>query len=277
MFANENVPLQTSTMVTQSTVVSDAETLKDSDNIANSGIVFAFGKLHTQQPQDFALSENALFTLSSALYPLKFFLRQDCITNVACGDEHSVFISKSGRVFVIGKNNMGQLGLDMETTKVVTRPVCVKSLKSDRAYQVGCGAEHTLLAIYKPDGSRQVVAFGANGYCQLGIGRNAGEMCATPQVVLQNMEEDVLVLDGGRSHSAAVTSNHKLLVWGEAPEGQLGLGEQTLLAEFPVTVDPPVGYNGFLSISCGIYSLVFFNDLFYNISKCRILSFPFHF
>ncbi len=76
----------------------------------------------------------------------KFHVRDDPITEIACGDEHtgvvtgkknlnfsyiikyfyriSMFSLEKGRVFMFGSNNWGQLGLGHENN--VDRPSCIK-------------------------------------------------------------------------------------------------------------------------------------------------------
>ena len=59
-----------------------------------TGAVFTFGKSK--------FAENV---------PSKFWIRQDLIVELSCGDEHTAVVTKSGRLFMFGSNEWGQLGL----------------------------------------------------------------------------------------------------------------------------------------------------------------------
>ena len=84
------------------------------------------------------------------------------ITQVACGDMHSALITKSGHLYTVGSNNMGQLGIgDLPVQPSFSRqstssPCLVESLKSHRVEQVSCGRDFTI-AILRPN------AFDSNG------------------------------------------------------------------------------------------------------------------
>ena len=78
-----------------------------------TGAVFTFGKSK--------FAENV---------PSKFWIRQDLIVELSCGDEHTAVVTKSGRLFMFGSNEWGQLGLGHNRT--VHKPSCVKSLKVDK-------------------------------------------------------------------------------------------------------------------------------------------------
>ena len=59
-----------------------------------TGAVFTFGKSK--------FAENV---------PSKFWIREDLIVQLSCGDEHTAVVTKSGRLFMFGSNEWGQLGL----------------------------------------------------------------------------------------------------------------------------------------------------------------------
>lgn len=53
---------------------------------------------------------------------------------VACGGEHTLVISKQGRVFAWGRGNVGQTGLGSNDTTNV--PTCVQTLEGQHITQV---------------------------------------------------------------------------------------------------------------------------------------------
>ena len=78
-----------------------------------TGAVFTFGKSK--------FAENV---------PSKFWIRQDLIVELSCGDEHTAVVTSSGRMFTFGSNDYGQLGLGH--TMPVIKPSCVKAIKPDK-------------------------------------------------------------------------------------------------------------------------------------------------
>ncbi|KAL5010364.1 hypothetical protein ScPMuIL_012669 [Solemya velum] len=92
--------------------------VSDDSDIPETGAVFTFGKSK--------FAENL---------PNKFWVRNDRVCQVACGDEHTCLVAESGRVFTFGSNDWGQLGLG--TTNTANRPSCIKSLKHEKVTRGG--------------------------------------------------------------------------------------------------------------------------------------------
>ncbi|XP_041975943.1 X-linked retinitis pigmentosa GTPase regulator-like [Aricia agestis] len=172
------------------------------DDIPDTGAVFTFGKSH------FADNE-----------PSHFFIKNDPVVAVSCGDEHSAVICQNGRVFVFGANAWGQLGLGHRDE--VTRPSCVKWLKPHRALFVACGRAHTVFAT----DTNCVYSVGCNDEGQLGTGDL--EHRTVPQLVELEGEHRVAQVSAGSNHTALLTDEGRVFVCGSNTEGQLGLGEET--------------------------------------------------
>ncbi|KAF9408607.1 hypothetical protein HW555_011775 [Spodoptera exigua] len=173
------------------------------DDIPETGAVFTFGKSH------FADNE-----------PSHFFIKNDPIVAISCGDEHSAVICQNGRVFVFGGNAWGQLGLGHKDE--VTRPSCVKWLKPHRALFVACGRAHT---VFVTD-SNAIYTVGCNDEGQLGTGDL--EHHTVPQFVeLEGETGPIKQVSAGSNHTAILTDDGRVFVCGSNTEGQLGLGEDT--------------------------------------------------
>ncbi|CAB3243481.1 unnamed protein product [Arctia plantaginis] len=173
------------------------------DDIPDTGAVFTFGKSH------FAENE-----------PSHFFIKNDPIVAISCGDEHSAVICQNGRVFVFGGNAWGQLGLGHKDE--VTRPSCVKWLKPHRALFVACGRAHT---VFVTD-SNAIYTVGCNDEGQLGTGDM--EHHTVPQFVeLDGEAGTIRQVSAGSNHTAILTDDGRVFVCGSNTEGQLGLGEDT--------------------------------------------------
>ena len=69
------------------------------------------------------------------------------ITQIACGNAHSMFISRDGHLFGFGSNNEGQLGINDPQMRVSSAPLLVADLLPMQAHpvQVACGGQHTAL------------------------------------------------------------------------------------------------------------------------------------
>ncbi|XP_014358640.2 secretion-regulating guanine nucleotide exchange factor [Papilio machaon] len=171
------------------------------DDIPDTGAVFTFGKSR------FADNE-----------PSHFFIKNDPVVAISCGDEHSAVICQNGRVFVFGGNAWGQLGLGHR--EEATRPSCVKWLKPQRAMFVACGRAHT---VFVTD-TNAIYTVGCNEEGQLGAGDT--EPRNVPHLVeLESTPAPVRQVSAGSSHTAILTEDGRVFVCGSNSEGQLGVGE----------------------------------------------------
>ncbi|XP_076467036.1 X-linked retinitis pigmentosa GTPase regulator-like isoform X2 [Babylonia areolata] len=197
----------------------------DDSDIPETGAVFTFGKSR--------FAENL---------PNKFWVKNDRVLQVACGDEHTALVAESGRVFMFGPNDYGQLGIG--PPKIANRPTCIKSLKHEKSKLVACGRSHTIIATE----SGNIYTFGANGEGQLGVegvaDSNMPKHLDTLPVTPWKM------LAAGCDHSMALTDDGRVFVWGGSSEGQLGLGEDE--SEVPVPKELDVG-QPVTCIACGYY------------------------
>ncbi|XP_068630724.1 X-linked retinitis pigmentosa GTPase regulator homolog [Battus philenor] len=201
------------------------------DDIPDTGAVFTFGKSR------FADNE-----------PSHFFIKNDPVVAISCGDEHSAVICQNGRVFVFGGNAWGQLGLGHRDE--VTRPSCVKHLKPHRAMFVACGRAHT---IFVTD-TNAIYAAGCNEEGQLGTGDTE------PRTLPQYVELNSVVIkqvSAGSNHTAILSEDGRVFVCGSNSEGQLGLGEGTRscsqLTELKFM-------EKIAFVECGYYHTVFITD-----------------
>ncbi|XP_023940271.2 probable E3 ubiquitin-protein ligase HERC3 [Bicyclus anynana] len=199
------------------------------EDIPDTGAVFTFGKSH------FADNE-----------PSHFFIKNDPVVAISCGDEHSAVICQNGRVFVFGANAWGQLGLGHKDE--VTRPSCVKWLKPHRAMFVACGRAHT---VFVTDTSA-VYSVGCNDEGQLGTGDM--EHQSVPQFVELDVDQNIKQVSAGSNHTALLTEDGRVFVCGSNSEGQLGLGEA---ARSCVTFTELKFVEKIAFVECGYYHTVF--------------------
>ena len=94
------------------------------------------------------------------------------IIQLACGDSHSMALTKEGYVYAWGEATLGQLGLDdirdlpknTEHKPYQPYPTRVQTLTDKKIVAISCGETHTLALT---DGGH-LYSFGANGCGQLG-------------------------------------------------------------------------------------------------------------
>ena len=143
-------------------------------------------------------------------------------TQIACGDDHTILLTDTHKVYVWGKNDSGQLGLghvdDQDTPWELT------FLESHTVVQVAAGTKHT--ACLTQDSL--VFTWGCNRDQQLGIGGITSVAFATvPQAVSVPVPHGASVrhISAGDTHTVALIDNStQLFIWGKNDVGQLGLG-----------------------------------------------------
>ena len=115
------------------------------------------------------------------------------VSGVACGGHHSAVLTDDGRVFAMGWNEYGQLG------------VAAAPSASDPAAIEDAGER----------------------WLAIGAARRARETRLLPEQVEGLEKEVVVALACGREHTLAVTASGRVLGWGYNGLGQLGLGSRT--------------------------------------------------
>ncbi|CAK9798475.1 X-linked retinitis pigmentosa GTPase regulator [Anthophora plagiata] len=183
-----------------------------------------------------------------------FFIRKDPVVSISCGDEHSAVICQTGRLFVFGSNDWGQLGLGHKNH--VNKPSCVKALKPEKVTHVACGRAHTLICT----GAQKIFACGSDQEGQLGRGTSAiGDFTSSPVLVYDSgvAGPRIVQIAAGSHHSLALTSDGGVFSWGSNLEGQLGLPDVSGLVNKPTKVHVPEPVK---QISAGYYHSTFLTE-----------------
>ncbi|GAB1864270.1 X-linked retinitis pigmentosa GTPase regulator [Camponotus japonicus] len=183
-----------------------------------------------------------------------FFIRKDPVVAIECGDEHSAVICQSGRLFVFGSNDWGQLGLGHKNH--ISKPSCVKILKPEKVTHVACGRAHTLICT----GAQKVFACGSNQEGQLGRENSAiGDSSSSPILIYDCglAGPRIVQIAAGSHHSMVLTSDGGVVAWGSNLEGQLGLPGVSGLVNKPTKVPIPEPVK---EISAGYYHSAFLTE-----------------
>ena len=85
------------------------------------------------------------------------------ITQIACGNNHTMFLTNDGSVYGVGKNHDYQLGYSDTSDQSTPRHLSSFITQSKVFSQIACGEDHTMLLT---DGN--VYALGKNNFYQLG-------------------------------------------------------------------------------------------------------------
>ncbi|KAG9275616.1 putative E3 ubiquitin-protein ligase HERC6 [Astyanax mexicanus] len=139
------------------------------------------------------------------------------VVQIACGNIHSLALTKGGEVFSWGQNSYGQLGLG-KSVPLQPVPAVIPALIGVPVIQISAGGEHTLALSC----SGQVFCCGANSAGQLGLNRTDEKgrfgVCAVP--ALRRLP--VAYISCGAAHTAVLTKDGEVYTFGDGAHGQLG-------------------------------------------------------
>src|SRR5689334_21499145 len=89
------------------------------------------------------------------------------------GDHHSLILSEDNKLYSLGENIKGQLGLGHNNNNVKSTQF-IESFKNKKVKNFACGKSHSLV-LTKEDGALRLYSFGYNSYGQLGLGNNTDQ------------------------------------------------------------------------------------------------------
>ncbi|XP_066487811.1 E3 ISG15--protein ligase HERC5-like isoform X2 [Tiliqua scincoides] len=137
------------------------------------------------------------------------------IVQIACGDHHSMAVSKGGELFSWGQNERGQLGLG-KWTPSIKEPQLVQALKGIPLAKIAAGAAHSMAVSL----SGSVYSWGKNAFGQLGLGDTEDRNSPTYVNALEQ-KKMVFVCCGGE-HTAVLSKDGLVCTFGAGSYGQLG-------------------------------------------------------
>ena len=141
------------------------------------------------------------------LVPVRLPFPSEEIKQVSCGIFHTGFVTASGRVYMMGGNSFGQLGVG--TKKSSSQPLRVSALDSVPVVKVACGHHSAAISEYG-----ELYLWGTGVF---------GEFL-TPQL-MSGISGRVMDVAVGGSFGAAVDNQNGLWTWGSNTNGELGLGD----------------------------------------------------
>ncbi|CAD7966572.1 unnamed protein product [Amoebophrya sp. A120] len=155
---------------------------------------------------------------------------------VALGAKHGSAVLKTGELYAWGWGGSffggaGALGFKPDRDHV-EEPALVETLAGEKVKQVACGEKHT--AVLTESG--RVFTTGSGEYGLLGLGDVSDsaefelvEHYPDSEFEAAGVAEDSIVkIDCGLHHTAALTKQGELFVWGRNDQAQLGLGDESM-------------------------------------------------
>jgi alpha-tubulin suppressor-like RCC1 family protein len=142
------------------------------------------------------------------------------------GADHSLALSRDGRVFAWGDDSYGQLGSGRHL--FLTTPVATILTDPGQVVDLAGGSYHSLARLR--DGS--VLAWGNNTNGQLGDGSVTSRGLPVKVTTLTS----VIALAAGERHSLAADSRGDVWAWGTNEYGRLGQGDDSTLEDSKVPI-----------------------------------------
>ena len=171
------------------------------------------------------------------------------IKMVACGEEHSAFITGKGQIFTVGSNSEGRLGLGDRSMLQSSTPCLVEALSRQNAIHVACGWGHTAAVMDNGD----LYMWGVGEYGALGVVDPESQWFPVKVTFPGERKINAVSVSCGTRHSAIVDDKGKLYVCGAGDAGQLGTGsrEKELLPKMVTAITEKVD-----EAACGIFHTI---------------------
>lgn len=187
---------------------------------------------------------------------------------IATGPHHICVIDKRGGIYAWGVGGGGRLGVgDIEDRAF---PTPIDAFDGVAIRQVSCGRAHSVALSASGD---LLYVWGSAGHGQLGIDRKAhsttyaytvegkkvevstdeaGELYAPLPVRLTLPSRfPIRSISCGYAHTAAITMDGSLYVWGSGNGGRLGLGRKALMAVHTPTKVESLSHLKISEVACG--------------------------
>jgi len=139
------------------------------------------------------------------------------VKQVACGSEHSAFITKDGFLFTVGNNQEGRLGINDKMVRMTTAPRLVEALSNSIVIQASCGQEHTAAILSNGD----IYTWGLGKYGALGTGELKSQW-KPMKVKFIGQRAEIKFVSCGGYHTIMIDYLGHIFVCGLNDYGQLG-------------------------------------------------------
>eukprot|EP00884_Botryococcus_braunii_P004691 jgi/Botrbrau1/14222/Bobra.0254s0011.1 len=159
------------------------------------------------------------------------------VTHVSAGGMHSCVVTEGGDVWTWGEP-WGDFSM-----KVKREPRQV--IGAHHVAKIACGAFHNLALTWEGE----VLSWGINDYGQLGTGSTVYETEPATVFGLENVR--VADIAAGGWHSAALSANGEVYIWGRGEYGRLGLSDRSGSSKLRANKVKALEGHSVVQISCG--------------------------
>ena len=144
------------------------------------------------------------------------------ITNVECGEKHTIFVASNGKVYGCGFNSSGQLGLG-NTTQQNTPVEITYFLGSELFSDVICGRFNTILVA----SDNKIYGCGYNGFGKFGLENTTNQSIPQEFTYFTNNAINIKQIASLNDHSMFLDTNGYVYGSGRNSNGELGLAYST--------------------------------------------------
>ncbi|KAJ5077439.1 claret isoform a [Anaeramoeba ignava] len=183
---------------------------------------------------------------------------------------HVFLLNSNQELFGCGGNEYGQLGLgESIKERKINKLTKIQNIPKGKIIDIQCGNIHPIMLIENENQNpkRKLYSCGYSGYNGLGKNGNTYEFTEIKSSLFEN---DNIILDFsvGNFHSLILTSNGKLIGFGNNFSGQLGTGN-TKNQLIPIQIElPKLRFNEDISnyhLSCGFHnSFLYYSPLSFS-------------
>jgi len=179
----------------------------------------------------------------------------ESVKSVACGTDHTIFLTKSGKMLACGFSAEGQTGLD--TTDNVTCPCMIKGpVECEVVVKVSSKGDSNLALT----ANGQVFGWGSNEYLQVCDDAKTGQV-NVPKLICLSSVGKVVDIACGSACSMVLNDKGEVFVWGF---GILGNCNKVIKCGQPINLNKTLFGSGcnpkVVAIECGVSSLMAINS-----------------
>ncbi|WP_338537332.1 RCC1 domain-containing protein [Helicovermis profundi] len=146
------------------------------------------------------------------------------LKSVSCGYECAYIVHENGKVDVLGRNELGQLGTG--TNESLSKRTYAINL--DNVESLSAGEEHAVFKTY----NGKIFSIGSNKKGQLGLGTKINSKIPKEIWGLEHIKQ----VESGKSFSGALSVSGSVYTWGDNDYGQLG-NEKNLMRNIPKKIE----------------------------------------